>query len=174
VCDIDEYWTVELGLNNKNILHDAPEAIDLININLVIITFLIDFFSTGISLTDYCCNYDIYYVFFKLSTALGGKFGNISQIPTALFLAGIKRVPTDQVDSLAYLVLYPNKQTIWIAILQYYSEVEAFSMEDVCNILFKLETHNTLLPSHRTSFYTVISTTLWYLWYFYWQQVIHN
>jgi hypothetical protein len=46
------------------------------------------------------------------------------KLPTAVFLAGVKSVPTDQfrlcldqVDSLAhFLVLRPNKQTVWTAI----------------------------------------------------------
>jgi hypothetical protein len=73
-----------------------------------------------------------------------------------------------------FLVLCPNKQTVWAAILQCFYATEALHLDEIYNMLVNLEAPINLRYSQYASFITVLSTTLWYIWFFYWQFIFHD
>jgi hypothetical protein len=104
------------------------------------------------------------------------------KVPTTISLQRIKRTPTNQcrlchehTDTLQhFLVQCPIKKSVWINILQSHFPTESFNMDDVLHMLLNLETPMTLRSSKYDSFAIVISTTLWYIWYYYWQFIIND
>jgi hypothetical protein len=104
------------------------------------------------------------------------------KVPTAIALKRINITTTTQcrlcyahVESLDhFLVFCPNKQTVWTAILQCFYATEALHLNDVYNMLINLEAPSNLRSAQYASFITVLSTTLWYIWFFYWQFIFHD
>jgi hypothetical protein len=47
-------------------------------------------------------------------------------------------------------------------------------MDDIYKMLLHLEPPVNIRPSQHAFFTTVISTTLWHIWYFYWQFIIED
>jgi hypothetical protein len=104
------------------------------------------------------------------------------KVPTAVALMRINITNTAQcrlchahVESLDhFLVLCPNKQTVWTAILQCFYATEALHLDEIYNMLVNLEVPINLQSSQYAWFITVLSTTLWYIWFFYWQFIFHD
>jgi hypothetical protein len=85
------------------------------------------------------------------------------------------RLCLDHEDSFEhFLVFCSYKQPVWIAVMRCFYAAEDFQLEDIYQMLISLETPSNLRSAQYLAFNTVVSTTLWYIWFFYWQFIFHG
>ncbi|KAG0822606.1 hypothetical protein G6F19_011268 [Rhizopus arrhizus] len=104
------------------------------------------------------------------------------RLPTMKFLCNLQLADSAQCrlcrlceDSIEhFLVFCPLKLTIWNSVLRtWYPELNLPS-EALCHFLLSLVPPPTLPLAQLQRFLTVVSTSLWYIWYFYWQFVLQG